>query len=176
MQNDEVEQTEQSVSKIGKFNTADDLLHAYNALESEFTKRCQLVKELQTELESLRAQAEADGRAESEDGQTGDNAASENANIPNDIESDIPPENSQKRDEYSGVLDEVARNAAVYAELLAVVPEVMDACIARYKARLIESPSVGSPSGMAVIVPAKRPKTLSEAKRLADSMLNGNVR
>ena len=51
-----VEQAENSVSKIGKFNTADDLLSAYNALESEFTKRCQLIKQLQAELAALSAQ------------------------------------------------------------------------------------------------------------------------
>lgn len=173
MQNDKAEQAENSASKIGKFNTADDLLKAYNALESEFTKRCQLVKELQTELETLRAQANTVEQVEPTDGQTAGEAAD---NISAADESLPAGETAEKTFDGNGVLDEVARNAAVYAELLSVVPEIMDACIARYKQRLIEAPCVGSPSGMAVIMPAKRPKTLTEAKRLADSILAGNVR
>ena len=43
--------------RLGKFDTADELLRAYNALESEFTKRCQLVSELQARLSALEAQA-----------------------------------------------------------------------------------------------------------------------
>lgn len=34
----------------GKFKTKEGLLEAYNALESEFTRRCQRIKELETQL------------------------------------------------------------------------------------------------------------------------------
>jgi len=39
----------------GKFKDATALLNAYNSLESEFTKRCQRVKELENALKNLSA-------------------------------------------------------------------------------------------------------------------------
>lgn len=44
--------TEGKVS-YGKFKDAEALLTAYNALESEFTKRCQKIKELETALSAV---------------------------------------------------------------------------------------------------------------------------
>jgi hypothetical protein len=38
---------------LGKFKDVSALLSAYNSLQSEFTKRCQRVKELETELSSV---------------------------------------------------------------------------------------------------------------------------
>ena len=46
------EQAEQTVS-YGKFKDATALLNAYNALESEFTKRCQRIKELEAGLKAV---------------------------------------------------------------------------------------------------------------------------
>ena len=37
---------------LGKFKDASALLNAYNSLQSEFTKRCQKIKELESKLES----------------------------------------------------------------------------------------------------------------------------
>lgn len=39
---------------LGKFKDVESLLKAYDALQAEFTKRCQLVKALEGEIESLR--------------------------------------------------------------------------------------------------------------------------
>ena len=50
----------ENAGEYGKFKTAGDLLAAYNALESEFTKKCQSLKRLQAQLELFNAQAEAD--------------------------------------------------------------------------------------------------------------------
>ncbi|MDE5593222.1 MAG: hypothetical protein K2I75_04740 [Clostridiales bacterium] len=172
MTNQIVEQAEKSASKIGKFNTAEDLLAAYNALESEFTKRCQLIKQLQTELDSLRAQAQE---------QIDDMAIGEREQPPEDIRS--VPETEKGVQEIAptpaaittdDVLNEILQNACEYAELLSTIPEVMSACIASYKQRLIRPQPAAAPSGCAVIVPSKRPRTLSEAKRLADALLTGN--
>lgn len=49
---------ESGVDGLGKFGSTEELLSAYNALQSEFTKRCQLVKELQARLDATDAQAE----------------------------------------------------------------------------------------------------------------------
>ena len=44
----ETDATETSVS-LGKFKDVNALLNAYNSLQSEFTKRCQRIKELEAE-------------------------------------------------------------------------------------------------------------------------------
>ncbi len=49
---------ESGMDGLGKFGSTEELLSAYNALQSEFTKRCQLVKELQARLDATDAQAE----------------------------------------------------------------------------------------------------------------------
>ena len=40
---------------FGKFSTGEELLSAYNSLESEFTRRCQKLKELERENEKLKS-------------------------------------------------------------------------------------------------------------------------
>lgn len=185
-----IEQADSSVSKIGKFNTAEDLLSAYNALESEFTKRCQLVKRLQTELNTAKsAQADNDSFVQNQpvdaqtaqavqaadrpicDGSAGQIGAS---NVDSgETGSPDAPRRAATATEDRDVLDEIVRHACDYAEILSAIPEVSDACIARYKQKLISTGGIGggSPQGMAVIMPAVRPKTLSDAKRIADEML-----
>ncbi|MDE6201655.1 MAG: hypothetical protein K2M47_07280 [Clostridiales bacterium] len=182
MQDNNVEQAEKSVSKIGKFNTAEDLLAAYNALESEFTKRCQLVKQLQAELDfyhSAQAQEQIDEQtADAERDNVEQQAQTPEINQPvHEAEKDeksadnIPPAPVITADD---VLNEILQNACEYAEVLSTIPEIMSACIASYKQRLIRPQPASAPSGCAVIVPSKRPRTLSEAKRLADALLEGN--
>lgn len=162
-----------SASKIGKFNTPDELLSAYNALQSEFTKRCQSLKRLQAELDAIRAQAEKVTDAESAEPSVPiDTAEDPSAEA---CDGDGAPSGGNDADSACGCesADTRTESVAETAERLADIPEVMDACISRYKARLIGSRQSAAPSGLAVIVPAKRPKTLSEAKRLADEILAG---
>ena len=164
------EQAEKSASKIGKFNTQEDLLAAYNALESEFTKRCQLLKQLQAELDAKNAQAQAQGQS-----CDGTPAPEEVRPVPEADEGQgqnvVPSSPPAVSDD---VLNAILQNASEYADVLATVPEVMGACIARYKQSLIRPYPSPAPAGMAVIVPTERPKTLSDAKRLADALLAGN--
>ena len=193
MTNSIEEQVGNTTSKIGKFNTADDLFAAYNALEREFTKRCQLIKELQTELENRRAQAEnvgsADDRAVTgeqppvppEQTHTDDISANEQAI---DTDGNKCRKRAEECEPYAvssdvvalncgdDVSNEILRCARDYAETLSAIPEIMDACIFKYKQKLMDARMRAvAPSGMAVIVPAKRPRTLADAKRLADDML-----
>lgn len=227
-----------AAGEYGKFDTAGDLLAAYNALESEFTKKCQSLKRLQAQLDLMSAQAQAAPPATA----TGENGAPAAAvGVPQDrtdaevpapatteppdvcdgapVEPDDPTqadasesgktEQAEKTEqtkqaeetEKAGmaetegaatvavlssardaademparrVLEIVARNAAEYAEMLSALPEIMDACVARYKQKLIDGRNLGaSPAGMAVVMPAKRPRTLYEAKLLADELLGG---
>lgn len=201
----------------GKFKTSDDLLAAYNALESEFTKKCQSLKRLQAQLELLNAQAEAgkptgdppspppnsdadrDGAspiatavATPPPAENFDSAA--DTSDPNDPFDDTDASKDKTSEFASGIaqcgacaadgeddaqsaarraLETVVQNAAEFAETLAALPEIMDACVARYKQKLLGGRAhCVSPAGMAVIAPVKRPRTLYEAKLLADELLN----
>lgn len=134
--------------KYGKFDSAEALLKAYNALESEFTKRCQLIKELQTELASQRA-AQVDGKESGEE---------------------LARSSAERALTVSEIVDFLADNADCI-DILAELPAVENACIARYKQRLIGVGAICSPQGVAVIAPVKRPRSLAEAKSLADEIL-----
>ncbi len=68
----------------------------------------------------------------------------------------------------------LAEHADLYAEQLSALPGVMDACIARYKRKLIAAGIAKPPEGVAVITPVRRPKTLADAKILADSLLENS--
>ncbi len=207
----------ENAGEYGKFKTAGDLLAAYNALESEFTKKCQSLKRLQAQLELFNAQAEADKptgdppspppNSDAErDGappiatavatpppaENFDSAA--DTSDPNDPFDDTDASKDKTSEFASGIaqcgacaadgeddaqsaarraLETVVQNAAEFAETLAALPEIMDACVARYKQKLLGGRAhCVSPAGMAVIAPVKRPRTLYEAKLLADELLN----
>ncbi len=51
-ENPRLEEQEKSQVSLGKFKDVNALLSAYNSLQSEFTKRCQKIKELESTLES----------------------------------------------------------------------------------------------------------------------------
>lgn len=153
---------------LGKFENAEKLLDAYNALEREFTKRCQLLRQLQA------AQADAGAQAEGvppEDPPEAESAESANAPAEASKTPDVEHESEEADGEEADIERLVARYAGEYAEMLSNIPEVMDACIARYKQALAARASLPYVSGTAVIMPAKRPRTLLDAKRLADEML-----
>lgn len=153
-----VEQQTDNSERFGKFDNAQSLLDAYNALEAEFTKRCQLISKLQTELNELRAaQAESSEIAPGPTEQVGETVA------------EPPVRSSADGIDANAVILAIEKDPE-FAVVLAELPEVCDACIARYKQRLLAYP-VLSPHGAPVIAPAKRPRTLGEAKALADEML-----
>lgn len=205
----------------GKFKTSDDLLAAYNALESEFTKKCQSLKRLQAQLELLNAQAEAGKPTGDPPSPPPDNDADRDGTPPIATAVATPPpaenfaraaDTSDPNDPFDDTdapqdataevvaasmtqcgacaadgeddaqsaarraLETVVQNAAEFAETLAALPEIMDACVARYKQKLLGGRAhCVSPAGMAVIAPVKRPRTLYEAKLLADELLNDGL-
>lgn len=163
----------QSGERIGKFESAAALLSAYNALESEFTKRCQLIKQLQADARHSSAQAEDRAAPQAVSPPSGENAPPDAA----EQEADAPCACGDGADDNVALADNcgvgIAAHAAELADELSCIPEVMDACIARYKQRLLDM-RVGGVAfgGAAVITPAKRPRTLAEAKSLADELLS----
>lgn len=198
-----VEQTDNSVSKIGKFGSAEELLSAYNALESEFTKRCQLVKQLQAQLAAFAAQAEQtaemppsadddpdpnDKSARHDDpdptvrAAAADDPAQANGDVDREVPCDGVPEAQtivstdpavveMTNEIIARAIGEIERDASAYVDALCAIPEIMDGCIERYKRRIVETRVSAPPSGCAVIAPLARPRTLSEAKILADKLI-----
>ncbi len=177
--------------KIGKFNSPEELLSAYNALEREFTKRCQLVSELQAELAAMSVQAEctpdpaqAQAPQDISDAELSSaSAESVTAQTPQEDRAAAVTENAQEPPapdpervcvESAAVVvspETIEAIAEEYAEELAAIPAVMDACLGRYKKKLIALTAAVPPQGMAVLMPQKKPHTLVDAKRIADKML-----
>lgn len=155
----------QAQSSFGKFKTAEELLAAYNALQAEFTKRCQQLSELQTELQTVK-NVQAQDTPQSPTEQTINQARDSQVTPPCEISHEAKSEISHEQ-----ILAEILANIDGYAAALCAIPQIMDACIASYKQRLLEQKYVPSPSGFAVISPARRPKTLYDAKILADRLL-----
>ncbi|MBE5756201.1 MAG: hypothetical protein E7342_00195 [Clostridiales bacterium] len=54
----EVEEKSEEKNQLGKFKDVNALLDAYNSLQSEFTKRCQKIKELEAIAEELKSAKE----------------------------------------------------------------------------------------------------------------------
>ncbi len=161
---DVAEENSGETANYGKFGSLQELLSAYNALQSEFTKRCQLVKQLQTRLDEMNAQALSDGTAE-EDTESIDRVASSAENA---LARSSACDGEARLAEAIAVIAEHIEDCADY---LASLPQIADAVILTYKKKLLGFSSSPSPRGMAVVMPAKRPRTLEEAKRLADEML-----
>ncbi|MCH5162487.1 MAG: hypothetical protein J1G38_03240 [Clostridiales bacterium] len=177
--------------EYGKFKSAEELLAAYNALEREFTKRCQLIKTLQTAEKPACAQEDIQAE-EFSSADDASEATSENFEATADkdkeqsnseceqikdastITQPAPTEESQSAQDVAPteVVAYCVHNAETIAEPLSDIPQVMDACIAKYKQKLIGmGATVAAVRGAAVITPVRRPKTLQEAKLLADEML-----
>lgn len=175
---------ESGVDVLGKFGSTEELLSAYNALQSEFTKRCQLVKELQARLDATGAQAEDNAAPRSSaqcggaDGTIAERGEQALAEVSADAERAVMTDGADEADDGEARIAEalatVAANAAECAAALADMQPVMDECLARYKKKLLGLGTLGMPCGTAVITPARRPRTLSDAKRLADEMLKYN--
>ncbi len=146
----QTQQNDKPENHFGKFDSAAALLDAYNALEAEFTKRCQLVSKLQTELDSLRAQASE----------------------PTAPESDCAPVRSSADGVSIDAIAVAVEKDPEFALVLADIPEVCDACITKYKQRLLAFPAV-SPHGSPVLAPTKKPRSLKDAKILVDEMIGG---
>ena len=119
------EQIGETVSAYGKFENAEKLLKAYNALEAEFTKRCQRLKEAESENAKLAA-------------------------------------------ELKTAEESVVRSCGRVDESIA------EKIVEEYLASVLSCPSapvLKSDFGNSALTPVRRPKSLAEAKKLADMML-----
>ena len=145
----EVEQPEEAIPQqcrcqsasaaIGKFANPDALLSAYNALEAEFTKRCQKLKEAEAKLLAAETVVSA--------------APPSREDIANQLLTD-----------EQFVEERVLSDEFIRAKV-----------IERYLTDL-SHPAVSvltNKTGSAMLTPFAAPKTLAEAKKLADLFLKG---
>ena len=120
-------ETEGKVS-LGKFKDVAALLDAYNSLQSEFTKRCQKVKELEGKLEA--------------------------------VDKEKTPTGTDSREKSEEVKLE---------EKETFLKEYLKEVLGKKQTAIV----MGG-TGVGVKTPVQRPKTLEEAGRLAQELLNNN--
>lgn len=184
---------------FGGFDTASELAAAFSALKLELEDSKLQIKQLQDDIvrmsgdsgtggndrkNSVAVETESEVQSNAETDETSTKAVMQKTAIA-EPDTDANKEYLRhKTDELANgddvpriteldMLAAIAKNADYFAQKLCSVPEVMDACIALYKRGLIEARTCASPRGMAVIVPSKKPRTLTEAKALADAILAG---
>ena len=124
--------------RIGKFESPETLLKAYESLEAEFTKRCQRLKEFEKENTTLKESAADKGRI-------------------------IEDAKSVLRDERF-VAEHVLPDESITSR---VITQYLENLNANGVPGLL-----GAGTGGAVLTPPKRPKSLEEAKRLAEVIFN----
>ena len=122
------------MKKYGKFDTLQALISSYASLEAEFTKRCQQLCCLESELDRLRR------------------------------------ENAELKALDKCVVSERAANAAEIDD------ETRDRVIREYLASIPKGgvKLLSSSSGSVTLAPLRRPKTLKEAKEIADYVIRHN--
>lgn len=171
-------------SMLGKFKDATSLLEAYQNLESEFTRKCQKLSELQKENEKLSSGAEAETYLSVDD------FVSRNADM-DKYKKDI--EEICKFDEVKDLPNKyqvaylIARQSQEKSAKLLNDPEfldeqiknndsVKDKIICNYLSEINSPQSLsnlsGSSSGIYLTPKAAAPKTIREAGEIFSKMLN----
>ena len=169
---------------FGKFSTAEELVSAYNSLESEFTRRCQKLKELERENERLKKLEQPVKDSEKEVFQRGKAFRDKYPDAENLLPSlyDLA---AKSGDEAEGFLErayvnylkgELENQKSYYSSNSYILEKayenqaVKDGIIREYLVGVDNSkPTVGrfKGNGESIITPPSNPKTLSEANRIA---------
>lgn len=151
---------------IGKFKDVKSLFDAYNSLQSEFTRRCQKVKELERENERLNNEITSASKSSLLDGDNieGEKVAQSSPLKVDDGQEELSTEKSLKEqiDYYKSseyLFDAISQNQSVKDEI-----------INRYLSSVQSSkPTVKlmTGNGQSVVTPPSKPKTLVEAGEIA---------
>ena len=169
---------------FGKFSTAEELVSAYNSLESEFTRRCQKLKELERENERLKKLEQPVKDSEKEVFQRGKAFRDKYPDAEKLLPSlyDLA---AKSGDEAEGFLErayvnylkgELENQKSYYSSNSYILEKayenqaVKDGIIREYLVGVDNSkPTVGrfKGNGESIITPPSKPKTLSEANRIA---------
>ena len=191
----EVKADNGETASVGKFANSEELLKAYNRLEAEFTKKCQLLKEAERRSETSVVPSDAEGSAPLyEREEWDDRVASFLARYPiaekyaAEIGEQLKGDKDLARQEScleialaravakeykppeSIIEDEAFLEKYVYRN-----DKIRDRVVRDYLEGL--SPLVGAPrtiphGGAAAILPPDRAKSLEEAGAMAEKMLN----
>ena len=170
---------------LGRFSSADELLGAYNSLEAEFTRRCQKLKELERENERLISAEQSKKNSSVKDFQVG-KGFKEKYPETNEIMSSLYEIAAKSGDEAEGFLErayvnylkgEMENQKNYYTsngyilESAGKTQAVKDEIIREYLMGVNDSkPTVGrfKGNGESVVTPPSKPKTLSDASRIAN--------
>lgn len=170
---------------LGRFSSADELLGAYNSLESEFTRRCQKLKELERENERLKDKEQSKMNSVEKDFQRG-RGFKEKYPETNEILPSLYEIAANSGDDAEGFLErayvnylkgEIENQKNYYSsdgyilEKAGNTQAVKDEIIREYLMGINDSkPKVGrfKGNGESVITPPSKPKTLSDASRIAN--------
>lgn len=140
---------------LGKFKSVDALLNAYNSLEAEFTRRSQLLRELE-ERERAAARAETGGEG-------GERSGSTSAAPAGSGESAGAGQAPRRAEELSG------------RELAERVRQIAEEYFAeRENAERESAPYIMAEGGSFSAAPAPRVRSLEEAGRLAADLFRKN--
>ena len=171
--------------EFGRFSTASELLSAYNSLESEFTRRCQKLKELERENERLVGVEQSIKNSAKKDFQGG-KVFKERYPETNEIISSLYEIAAKSGDEAEGFLErayvnylkgEIENQKSYYSsngyllETAGKNQAVKDEIIREYLMGVSDSkPTVGrfKGNGEGLVTPPSKPKTLSDANRIAN--------
>lgn len=167
------------VTSYGKFKTAEELLNAYNSLESEFTRRSQRLKE----LESRQAErAETDKWEQKVSALTAKYPVARE--LQDEIAEELKSEGTRLEDDNClekallGVLAKRYESSSRSrpddkAERAFTSPpsEASDKYSADYERRVRQAPKVAKSSGEIPVAKYPRVTTIAEAKRLATEHL-----
>ncbi len=174
---------------FGKFSSSDELLSAYNSLEAEFTRRCQKLKELERENQKLKTQEQPLTDSKVKVFERG-KAFKDSYPEAQQILPSLYEIAAKSGDEADGFLErayvnylkgELEKQKTYYSsdgyilEKAGESQKVKDGIIREYLVGVNDSkPTVGrfKGNGESVIAPPSRPKTLSEASRIAEIIFN----
>ncbi|MBR5439613.1 MAG: hypothetical protein IKV61_05295 [Clostridia bacterium] len=179
-----------TLNKYGKFNSLESLVDAYNSLQSEFTRRCQKVKELEREIEISKTSNQPKTELEENDilreksaicsvfPQTKDMVES----LVEIAEKNGDNQNGRLYRAYAEILlkekeesEKKLNSLEFLSKQIELNPTLYESVIRSYLERInnqIPSLHLTSGNGTAFITPPSKPKTLTEAGNLAKEILD----
>jgi hypothetical protein len=173
---------------FGKFSTAEELVSAYNSLESEFTRRCQKLKELERENERLKVQEQTQKDSKTKEFQKREVAFKEKYPKAIEVISSLYKIAADSGDDAEGwlerayltylenkvtELDDYYSSNEYIADKAIGLTEVKDRVIREYLDGVNSSKPQARQylgNGESVFAPPSKPKNLSEAGELAKKL------
>ena len=187
VENDNEDVTAPEGSPLGKFKDATSLLNAYNELQSEFTRKCQKLSELEKSSDNTRRVPQINGQIDaSEFLQSHSQAEGYMSEIADEINRDESLKNSPNALDvaYSRVLEKklVDQDNLINDENFInnkilnnneICDKILNKYIEKIKNQLPPSLISSQSKGEINITKSSKPTTLAEANKIMAEMLNG---